>query len=227
MKLQLCLLFVLLGSLNAKSVLTTSKPPLLSLYYESLCPGCHAFITTQLVPTYEKLDSLIDIELVPYGNAMEVNGTIECQHGPNECYGNVVQACLLAENGGDAKQSLTFITCMIEQPNSDDTHSSAKKCATDLRLDWSSLSNCANGPEGARLIAANKAKTDALQPAHQYVPWILIDGVHTEDLENKCLANLLGYLCKNYLSKNQPECKQADLAQTMPAEKCLMKFPLF
>ncbi|XP_017491966.1 PREDICTED: uncharacterized protein LOC108380108, partial [Rhagoletis zephyria] len=149
---------------------------------------------------------------------MEVNGTIECQHGPEECYGNVVQACLLFANGGDAKQSLTFITCMIEQPNSDDTHSAAKKCADDLKLDWSSLSACANGPQGAKLIAANKAKTDALNPAHQYVPWILINGVHTEDLENKCLANLLGYLCKNYLPKNQPECKQADLGLSMPAE---------
>ena len=176
MKLQLCLFFALLGVLSAKSILSESKPPLISLYYESLCPGCHDFITGQLVPTYQKLDTLVNVELVPYGNAMEVNGTIECQHGPEECYGNVVQACLLFANGGDAKQSLTFITCMIEQPNSDDTHSAAKKCADDLKLDWSSLSACANGPQGTKLIAANKAKTDALNPAHQYVPWILING---------------------------------------------------
>lgn len=185
---------------------SASTTPSLALYYESLCPGCHDFLTTQLAPTFQKLEGLIDVVLVPYGNARLVNGTIQCQHGPEECYGNLVQACQLASKGTTTRQSLTYITCMIEQPNSEDTHATAETCAKELSLDWDSLSACASGPEGAKLIAANKAKTDALKPAHQYVPWVTINGVHTEVMNDKCLSNLLAYLCANYLVK-APECK--------------------
>ncbi len=42
-----------------------------SLYYESLCPGCRDFIHSQLYPAFEALNGtgVLDIELVPYGNA--------------------------------------------------------------------------------------------------------------------------------------------------------------
>ena len=40
-----------------------------TLYYEALCGGCHDWITTELVSTYEKLGQYIDFEFVPYGNA--------------------------------------------------------------------------------------------------------------------------------------------------------------
>ena len=39
------------------------------LYYEALCGGCHDWITTELVSTYEKLGKYMDFEFVPYGNA--------------------------------------------------------------------------------------------------------------------------------------------------------------
>ena len=110
------------------------------------------------------------------------------------------------------------------QSNPDDTHTAAQKCATDLKLDWDKLSTCADGPEGVKSIAANKKKTDALNPPHQYVPWVLINGVHTEAMENKVLANLEGYLCQNYLNKdNIPECKNAFGQETVPAQRCFRK----
>ena len=31
------------------------SPVLVELYYESFCPGCRAFITTMLYPTFDKL----------------------------------------------------------------------------------------------------------------------------------------------------------------------------
>ena len=40
-----------------------------TLYYESLCPGCKMFITEQLYPVYDQLKGIINITLVPYGNA--------------------------------------------------------------------------------------------------------------------------------------------------------------
>ena len=42
-----------------------------ALYYESYCPGCREFITTQWYPTYKKLNGtgVLELELVPFGNA--------------------------------------------------------------------------------------------------------------------------------------------------------------
>ena len=39
------------------------------LYYESLCPDCRQFITEQLISTYRKVADIMNITLVPYGNA--------------------------------------------------------------------------------------------------------------------------------------------------------------
>lgn len=46
-----------------------AKPTSIDLYYETLCPGCRIFIASQLYPTWEKVPQLINITLVPYGNA--------------------------------------------------------------------------------------------------------------------------------------------------------------
>ena len=41
----------------------------LTLYYESLCGGCHQWITGEFHETYQKLGQYIEIDFVPYGNA--------------------------------------------------------------------------------------------------------------------------------------------------------------
>lgn len=42
------------------------------------------------------------------------------------------------------------------------------------------------------------AQTESLQPPHQYVPWITINGVHTEEMEQEAEKDLVGLLCKSY-----------------------------
>ena len=48
-----------------------AKPVNVTLYYESLCPGCHQFILESLIPTWEKVKNigLMSVVLRPYGNA--------------------------------------------------------------------------------------------------------------------------------------------------------------
>ncbi|XP_056132416.1 gamma-interferon-inducible lysosomal thiol reductase isoform X2 [Lampris incognitus] len=67
-----------------------------TLYYGSLCPGCRAFITQQLFPTWTMLQDIMTVNLVPYGNTKEVpsaNSPFTCQHGELECHGNMIE-CL-------------------------------------------------------------------------------------------------------------------------------------
>lgn len=118
------------------AILTTNfvfhfqSKPKVTLLYESLCPGCHQFILTQLHPAYTKLQDHIDIELVPFGNAHErtSNGReyFQCQHGQNECYGNFAQACAI-DMLKSQKASLEFVYCMTSYSLSESTEKTSRE----------------------------------------------------------------------------------------------------
>jgi hypothetical protein len=44
-------------------------PVIITVFYEALCPDSRSFFTKQLLPTFEKIPHLIQINLVPYGKA--------------------------------------------------------------------------------------------------------------------------------------------------------------
>ena len=58
---------------NLPIPVTSTAPPdpklVVDVYYECLCPDSKYFITHHLIPTMEKLGSLMDIKLWPYGKA--------------------------------------------------------------------------------------------------------------------------------------------------------------
>ena len=101
-------------SSNVLSLGASNAKPNLGVYYESLCPYSRQFIREEIWPAYQVLAEYFDVEFVAYGNArvsrgrnqeknklvsvqttgsMESGFSIECQHGEQECVGNVVQAC--------------------------------------------------------------------------------------------------------------------------------------
>lgn len=46
-----------------------SQPVKLVVYYESLCPDSFRFFKEQLWPTWQKLSGIINLSLIPFGNA--------------------------------------------------------------------------------------------------------------------------------------------------------------
>ena len=96
MKLQLTILLAILGLAYSQA---SQKSVKLSVYYESRCPDSHNFILNQLAPAWPRFHRHIDLELVPFGNevvtAQNGRNVYKCQHGPEECWGNRVEACVI------------------------------------------------------------------------------------------------------------------------------------
>ncbi|KAH9388004.1 antigen processing and presentation of exogenous peptide antigen via MHC class I [Tyrophagus putrescentiae] len=187
------------SSLPAASKQQTKAKPKVELYYETLCPYSKNFYLEQLEPTFKKLTlDVVDVEVVPFGNVKVAEGPdgiplFTCQHGAAECYGNRVQACVIALTSNLA--SLDYVR---------------ELCANQLGLNWAQIKTCHAGQQGLDLIIANWKRTDALVPKKAYVPWIVINGVHTEELQEAAQTDLLGYLCKNDLAgQNLPQCAAA------------------
>ncbi|KAK3776983.1 hypothetical protein RRG08_042868 [Elysia crispata] len=177
--------------------LEAAKPVNVTLYFESLCPGCHQFILQELIPTWEKVKDtgLMNVTLRPYGNAIEEykggQWKFVCQHGPRECDGNVLEVCIIHYHPETNKQ-LEIIKCIESDfyaTEGQDWQATLKKCAS-TGVDVEKVSACAKGKEGNVLqhqVALNTGP-------HKWVPWVILDGTSSE----AALDNLLKAVCEAY-----------------------------
>ncbi|XP_059200738.1 gamma-interferon-inducible lysosomal thiol reductase [Centropristis striata] len=175
------------------------------LYFESLCPGCRQFLSLVLFPTWLLLNEIMTVKLVPYGNAQEKPDgqryTYECQHGEPECLGNMMETCLM----NMTQLAFPIIFCM---ESSTDPINSAETC-TNLyspSLKWDDVMSCVKGDLGNQLMHQNALDTEGLKPPHEYVPWITINGEHTDDLQDKAMNSLFTLVCGMYKGPKVPAC---------------------
>uniref|UniRef100_A0A8C6ZPN0 Gamma-interferon-inducible lysosomal thiol reductase n=1 Tax=Nothoprocta perdicaria TaxID=30464 RepID=A0A8C6ZPN0_NOTPE len=132
-----------------------APPVQLSLYYESLCPACRAFVVRQLFATWLMLpDEVLSVTLVPYGNA---------------------EACVIHE-ADNVSDPLPVIACLESGAS---ISGSLEACLQVYapRVPASRVAACARGDLGRQLLHRNAQLTAALAPPHQYVPWIVLGGV--------------------------------------------------
>merc|ERR1712110_693884 len=106
----------LLIPLNLLQPLKIYAKPLLGVVYESLCPYSRQFIREQVHPAYTTLSEFFDVEFIAYGGASthgnaEDGYTFECQHGPRECAGNIVQGCTV-HHVSDMMMQVELLNCM-------------------------------------------------------------------------------------------------------------------
>ncbi|KAM4552879.1 gamma-interferon-inducible lysosomal thiol reductase [Odontesthes bonariensis] len=183
----------------------TASPVQVALYYESLCPGCRLFLTEMLFPTWLLLNDIMSVSLVPYGNAQEKPDgqkyTFACQHGEQECLGNMIEACIL----NMTSMAFPIIFCM---ESSTDVISAADSCvklyAPELSME--KLKSCVGGDLGNQLMHQNALQTRALNPPHQYVPWVTINGEHTDSLQEKAQSSLFTLVCGLYKGPKPAAC---------------------
>lgn len=197
------------------------------LYYEAQCPGCRAVLTGSFREALgsEGFLDMADIALIPYGNAKEIPSdgsgdgdggpyTYQCQHGPSECRYNAIEACGLSKIECP-HSAFRFIYC-IETYDEDrspeqDYGLVLRSCAAlaggAARAASDEIESCFNGTEGAELMHQGAVLTASLDPPHKYVPWIVVDGVHDDDLQNAVSDSLLAYVCGAYEGPNRsPAC---------------------
>ncbi|KAF2896205.1 hypothetical protein ILUMI_09964 [Ignelater luminosus] len=194
--MKIWLLFVLLGVFFFCQI--SGDGLMVTLFYESLCPGCQEFITKQLYPAYPKLEAYITLDLVPYGNIQRTyqNGTweFECQHGPKECTINKLEACGLAKSE-DMGHKLEFVYCVESSAENQADVNTIAKCASKIGLPDSEILQCALGQEGNTLLGLLGDKQNLIAPNHKYVPWLEFNYKHDEKTCEDALTNFLKTVC--------------------------------
>merc|ERR1712238_578282 len=202
----------LVALLNNYPDTTDDNKVQVELYYESQCPGCRQLITTSFAAAYhtEGFLDMADITFIPYGNALETQNdddddtySFECQHGASECVYNLIETCAIHKLLEWTQ--FQFIKC-IEQHDENratdqDYESVALACGKSLGIEMSLMDEikaCVFSHEGNSYEHAMAVKTEALEPPHTYVPYVVVDGSHTEDIQTAVTESLFEYVCRTY-----------------------------
>lgn len=88
----------------------------------------------------------MDVKIYPYGNARQTENpdgtwTITCQHGPEECEGNLYEACIIDRLDSDPQRYLDPIFCIEKAP---EPIEAIQKCVEfNPELDWADIDACA------------------------------------------------------------------------------------
>ncbi|KAL8094379.1 hypothetical protein AgCh_036055 [Apium graveolens] len=200
-----CVSFILLVLISATPLISSTnlskkeaeknEKVVIALYYETLCPYCSNLIVNYLYKYFEDgLDSISILKLVPYGNAkIKPNNTIVCQHGAMECVLNTVESCAI-HTWPDVKDHFPFIYC-VESLVYEDNYDQWETCFAKLNLDPKPVMDCYGSGYGKKLELQYAAETDALEPRHTYVPWLVVDGQPLYDVSVTCLVKSIFKKC--------------------------------
>ena len=156
------------------------------------------------------MEEYMNIELIPYGNAhykgRRDRYTFTCQHGQDECYGNMVQTCYI-NLVNNTESRIKFVNCAFNFPNQKKI---IEKCidSVDLRRQ---VKKCVTGTLGPNLEYEMAKKTDALNPPHSFIPWITIDGKGSRDLVDKACNDLMSVVCDALTGDKPKVCNKKKL----------------
>lgn len=116
------------------------------LYMEALCPYCAGFVREQLGDVMRELSDLVDLTLVPFGNAqVQKDGTIKCQHGEDECLGNKILSCAMEKHPKQDQWFLFAWCCEHSHATTSPMMDAAARCADKIGWGFSAIKECVEG----------------------------------------------------------------------------------
>ncbi|CAG9788070.1 unnamed protein product [Diatraea saccharalis] len=181
------------------------KQLLLSVYYESKCPDSKKFILNQLMPAMRLLPNNIILQLVPFGKAKSIDQGyrgFECQHGPSECLGNMIQSCALKLMQGKTDlQKTKYVACEMETYAAADGNLS---CVQQANVDPDLVNQCIETGQGTELQLDAEFLTGLISP--KFIPTVTIDGIFNQQIQDHAQIDLIGTLCS--ILKETKKCAQ-------------------
>jgi len=145
----------------------------------------------------------MDFDYFPYGNARETknsNGsyTFRCQHGASECEANIIMACAMNFHA-NYSQYIPFVACMEEETM---PVTAGEKCAKKAGFDYSEIKACSASSLGNSLMHKIAVATDGLSPAHQWTPWVVMNGKPLT--QSQLDEHLVKLVCDAYTGSDKP-----------------------
>jgi len=177
-----------------------------SVYYEAKCPDSMRFVVHQLYPVWSELMDIIELDVNAYGKASDEPAgdgfTFKCQHGPVECEGNMMLTCA-KEDIKDEGQFMTFTNCVMREF---DGSAAGAKCAEEAGVSYTEIEDCFNSVRGQQLLHEVGVVQNQLDPTLNYVPWILINDVFTDDQLDAAQKDLKKVVCDAYQGAKPEQC---------------------
>lgn len=65
-------------------------------------------------------------------------------------------------------------------------------------MDWNKISDCATSQEGIDYVVEMAEATENLNPKHNYVPWIVVNDIHSSSYENAIVSDMVKFVCSIY-----------------------------
>ncbi|XP_037773983.1 gamma-interferon-inducible lysosomal thiol reductase-like [Penaeus monodon] len=195
----------LVSAFACLSLVEGANPVTVSVYYESLCPDSRRFVVTQLYPVWQDLKEIMLLDVNSYGKSKDSPAgdgyTFECQHGPDECEGNMMLTC--AKKHSSEEQYMSFANCTMEELVG---IAAGPRCAEVSGVNYTRVEDCFNSVEGQLLQHEVGVKQAELDPPLYYVPWILINEVFTEEQLNAAQEDLRKVVCDAYEDVKPEKC---------------------
>ena len=187
--------------------------------------------------TFMAVKDIIDLTIVPWGNAeVGPDGTWSCQHGPLECTGNTIEACVMHLNPEQdtwfpfvlAFEGSMEVCGRGNQSTTNNPEACAERIATQQGIDWAPVKACfvsfdaktgmpPTSSLGFKLEMDAKATTDALVPAHSGVPTVTA-GVTGPVIDVPIQNALICFACNAYKGSDKPEaCKTCTPMPPVPS----------
>jgi interferon gamma-inducible protein 30 len=79
-----------------------------------------------------------------------------------------------------------------------DVETVARQCATNTSIDFEKIVTCTNSRMGNQLQHLYAVQTERTKPTEAFVPFVTLNGNHTDEIQDLAQTDLIALLCNTY-----------------------------